>query len=106
MKLMLQRVDAMAVAKHSAVVYGVFTTALTLLMMPMLLLGLLMGHGTQSGMAFAFPLALMILYPILGLVCGWIFGWVAGVVFNFAAPRIGGLRFEAAEEPAAAPVVA
>jgi hypothetical protein len=101
----LNRIEPFTLAKNAAVFYGVLSTALAILISPFLLLTAMMGGGGESsGAAAIFSVFFLIAYPFIGVIMGWVMGWGAAVVFNLAAPRIGGVRLEMAEAHAASPM--
>jgi len=89
----LRRLPPMHTAKVMAMLYGAFFLLVSLVMIPVILLGPAVdnrGNPINRGIFVAFLIA----YPIFGLIVGWLGSALMSAIYNFVARRFGGLRFE------------
>jgi hypothetical protein len=89
----LRRLPPMHTAKIMALLYGVFFLLVSLILVPVILLGPSVdarGNQVHKGIFLGF----MIAYPIFGLVFGWLGSALMSTIYNFIAKRFGGLRFQ------------
>jgi hypothetical protein len=89
----LRRLPPMHTAKIMALLYGAFFLLVSLIMVPLLLLGPSVnarGDPIHKGIFLGF----MIVYPIFGLIFGWLGSALMSTIYNVIAKRFGGLRFD------------
>lgn len=94
MKTVLKKIGAVSAGKVIGVLFAIggLIRALAYILLPHFYnFGVVGVHGA---MVYSIGLLSIIIFPIIGAIMGFIFGAVVAVLYNFIAPRVGGIKLE------------
>jgi hypothetical protein len=87
---------------RAGIVLGVLYGILSLVFVPFLLLGLVVGAKTHSPLPAVFGLFFVIFIPVVYGVLGFIFGLLSAALYNLISKWTGGFEFEFSDAAPAA----
>src|ERR1700722_12007714 len=79
---------------RAGIIRGVLYGAVSLIALPFILLGILLGHKAGGGSAVIVGVAMVIFIPVVYATLGFIGGVIAAAVYNLIAQWTGGIEFE------------